>query len=188
MSTPGRPPRLQTAARATSSASRIPKFPRRTGLRRSFPVSNRSGWRCISVRRSSSLRRRPPRFPGLPSPWPHCAAKAIAWRAADPEAGVRLEPADIVGPVCESTDTFNRGYRLPRLEEGDLVAFTAAGAYGAVMSSTYNSRPLVPEVLVHGGRFAVIRERPSYEAMLALDTIPDWLGDPAEAPRRRGAA
>ena len=56
------------------------------------------------------------------------------------------------------------------------------------MSSTYNSRPLVPEVLVHGGRFAVIRERPSYEAMLALDTIPDWLGDPAEAPRRRGAA
>src|SRR2546421_674469 len=103
-------------------------------------------------------------------------------------AGVRLEPADIVGPVCESTDTFNRGYRLPRLEEGDLVAFTAAGAYGAVMSSTYNSRPLVPEVLVHGGRFAVIRERPSYEAMLALDTIPDWLGDPAEAPRRRGAA
>jgi diaminopimelate decarboxylase len=56
------------------------------------------------------------------------------------------------------------------------------------MSSTYNSRPLVPEVLVHGGRFAVIRERPSYEDMLALDTIPDWLGDPAEAPRRRGAA
>ena len=106
----------------------------------------------------------------------------------EPPAGVRLEPADIVGPVCESTDTFNRGYRLPRLEEGDLVAFTAAGAYGAVMSSTYNSRPLVPEVLVHGGRFAVIRERPSYEAMLALDTIPDWLGDPAEAPRRRGAA
>ena len=77
---------------------------------------------------------------------------------------------------------------LPRLEAGDLVAFTVAGAYGAVMSSTYNSRPLVPEVLVHGGRFAVIRERPSYEAMLALDTIPDWLGGPAEAPRRRGAA
>src|SRR5437763_503897 len=156
MSTPGRTPRLQPAARATSSASRIPKSPRRTGSRRSFPVSRRSGWRFISVR--------------------------------EPPAGVRLEPADIVGPVCESTDTFNRGYRLPRLEEGDLVAFTAAGAYGAVMSSTYNSRPLVPEVLVHGGRFAVIRERPSYEAMLALDTIPDWLGDPAEAPRRRGAA
>ena len=56
------------------------------------------------------------------------------------------------------------------------------------MSTTYNSRLLVPEVLVIGDRFAVIRARPSYDAMLALDTIPDWLGDPAEAPRRRGAA
>jgi diaminopimelate decarboxylase len=55
------------------------------------------------------------------------------------------------------------------------VAFTVAGAYGAVMSSTYNTRPLVPEMLVDGDRFAIIRARPSYEAMLALDTIPDWL-------------
>jgi diaminopimelate decarboxylase len=86
---------------------------------------------------------------------------------------VRL-PADVVGPVCESTDTFNRGYKLPPLDHGDLVAFTVAGAYGAVMSSTYNTRPLVPEVLVDGDRFAVIRARPSYDEMLALDLAPDW--------------
>ncbi len=66
---------------------------------------------------------------------------------------------------------------LPPLEEDDLIAFTTAGAYGAVMSSTYNTRPLVPEVLVDGDRFAVIRARQSYDAMLALDTIPDWLAD-----------
>jgi diaminopimelate decarboxylase len=94
----------------------------------------------------------------------------------EPAVGAPYEPADIVGPVCESTDTFNRGYTLPPLEEGDLVAFTVAGAYGAVMSSAYNTRPLVPEVLVSGDRYAVIRARPSYEQMLALDTVPDWLG------------
>jgi diaminopimelate decarboxylase len=96
-------------------------------------------------------------------------------------------PVNIVGPVCESTDTFAKARALPPLGEGDLVAFKTAGAYGAVMSSTYNSRLLVPEVMASEGRFAVIRERPSYEAMLALDTIPDWL-DPAETLRRRGAA
>jgi diaminopimelate decarboxylase len=95
--------------------------------------------------------------------------------AREPAPGAAWTPADVVGPVCESTDTFNRGYKLPPLAEGDLVAFTVAGAYGAVMSSTYNTRPLVPEVLVDGDRFAIIRARPSYEAMLALDTIPDWL-------------
>ena len=84
-------------------------------------------------------------------------------------------PANIVGPVCESTDTFANARDLPPLGEGDLVVFKTAGAYGAVMSSTYNSRPLAPEVLVDGDRFAVIRARPSYEAMLALDSIPDWL-------------
>jgi len=84
-------------------------------------------------------------------------------------------PANIVGPVCESTDTFAKARDLPPLGEGDLVVFKTAGAYGAVMSSTYNSRPLAPEVLVDGDRFAVIRARPSYAAMLALDSIPDWL-------------
>lgn len=94
----------------------------------------------------------------------------------EPASGVLRAPADVVGPVCESTDTFNRGYKLPPLEEGDLVGFTVAGAYGAAMSSTYNTRLLVPEVLVSGDRFAVIRARPSYDEMLALDTVPDWLG------------
>jgi diaminopimelate decarboxylase len=105
-----------------------------------------------------------------------------------PPRGTAPSPADVVGPVCETTDTFTRGRALPPLAEGDLVALTDAGAYGAVMSSTYNSRLLVPEVMVSEGRFAVIRARPSYEAMLALDAIPDWLADPAEAPRQRGAA
>jgi diaminopimelate decarboxylase len=106
-----------------------------------------------------------------------------------PAAGAVLSPADVVGPVCETGDTFAVDRDLPPLIEGDLVAFTTAGAYGAVMSSTYNSRPLVPEVLVAGGRFAVIRERPSYDAMLAMDAIPGWLDDPIEEPvRKRGIA
>jgi len=95
----------------------------------------------------------------------------------EPALGASRRAADVVGPICESTDTFNRGYELPPLEEGDLIAFTTAGAYGAVMSSTYNTRPLVPEVLVDGDRFAVIRARQSYDAILALDAIPDWLAD-----------
>ncbi|MFZ2006860.1 MAG: diaminopimelate decarboxylase [Stellaceae bacterium] len=94
----------------------------------------------------------------------------------EPAAEAALSPADVVGPVCETTDTFTRDRALPALEEGDLVAFMTAGAYGAVMSSTYNTRPLVPEVLVDGDRFAVIRARPNYDELLALDTIPDWLG------------
>jgi diaminopimelate decarboxylase len=105
-----------------------------------------------------------------------------------PSAGAVLSPADVVGPVCETGDTFGTERDVPPLAEGDLVALTDAGAYGAVMSSAYNSRLLVPEVMVSEGRFAVIRARPSYEAMLALDAIPDWLADPAEAPRQRGAA
>src|SRR5580700_9826053 len=106
-----------------------------------------------------------------------------------PAAGAVLSPADVVGPVCESADTFATERDLPPLSEGDLVALTSAGAYGAVMSATYNSRLLVPEVMVSGDRYAVIRPRPSYEAMLALDAIPDWLGDPAEEPaRKRGVA
>ncbi|HEV8678003.1 MAG TPA: diaminopimelate decarboxylase [Stellaceae bacterium] len=104
-----------------------------------------------------------------------------------PAAGAVLSPVDVVGPVCETGDSFAADRDLPPLDEDDLVALTGAGAYGAVMSSTYNSRPLVPEVLVAGGRFAVIRARPSYEAMLGLDAIPDWLAD-EEPARRRGAA
>jgi diaminopimelate decarboxylase len=105
-----------------------------------------------------------------------------------PAVDASLSPADVVGPVCESGDTFAVDRDLPPLAEGDLVAFTAAGAYGAVMSSTYNSRLLVPEVLVADDRFDVIRARPSYDEMLSLDTIPAWLADVAAEPaRKRGA-
>jgi diaminopimelate decarboxylase len=104
-------------------------------------------------------------------------------------AGSGLFPADVVGPVCETTDTFTRDRPLPPLTEGDLIAFLTAGAYGAVMSSTYNSRLLVPEVMAAGDRFDVIRARPGYQALLSLDTIPPWLeGIPPEPDRKRGAA
>lgn len=82
---------------------------------------------------------------------------------------------DVVGPVCESGDTFAKGREMPEAKAGDLIAFRSAGAYGAVMSSEYNSRPMIPEVLVHGDQFAVIRARPTYEEMIARDTIPEWL-------------
>ncbi|NIZ08330.1 diaminopimelate decarboxylase [Pseudooceanicola sp. HF7] len=93
----------------------------------------------------------------------------------EPEAGVDQQPYDIVGPVCESGDTFAKNRMMPPLVEGDLVAFRSAGAYGAAMSSEYNTRPLIPEVLVNGDQFAVIRKRPSYEEIINRDTIPQWL-------------
>ncbi len=82
---------------------------------------------------------------------------------------------DVVGPVCETGDTFARDRPLWPLQAGDLVAFTGAGAYGATMASEYNSRPLVPEVLVDGARWAVVRRRPSYDEMLAREPVADWL-------------
>ena len=93
------------------------------------------------------------------------------------EAAPGAEPAlyDVVGPVCESGDTFARARPMAPLASGDLVAFRSAGAYGAVMASEYNARPLVPEVLVRGDRWAVVRPRPSVEEMLARDRLPDWL-------------
>jgi diaminopimelate decarboxylase len=86
-----------------------------------------------------------------------------------------LQAYDVVGPVCETGDTFTRERSLPELRAGDLVAFMSSGAYGAVMSSEYNSRPLVPEVLVDGDRFAVVRPRPSYDEMLAREPLAPWL-------------
>jgi diaminopimelate decarboxylase len=110
-----------------------------------------------------------------------------------PKSDAPLRPADVVGPVCETGDTFAVDRELPPFAEGDLLAFTAAGAYGAVMSTTYNSRRLVPEVLVSNERFDIIRARPSYDALLSLDTIPQWLSDrlpdrTKEPVRKRGAA
>ncbi|PTE15263.1 diaminopimelate decarboxylase [Pseudogemmobacter blasticus] len=89
--------------------------------------------------------------------------------------GDPTQPFDVVGPVCETGDTFARGREMPLLAEGDLVAFRSAGAYGAVMASEYNSRPLIPEVLVNGDHFAVIRERPTFDEILARDKLPFWL-------------
>lgn len=82
---------------------------------------------------------------------------------------------DIVGPVCETGDYFAKGRDLPDLASGDLIAVMSAGAYGAVLASTYNTRPLIPEVLVNGDQYAVIRARPDYDAILDLDKVPDWL-------------
>ncbi len=93
----------------------------------------------------------------------------------EPAPGAEQVPYDIVGPICESGDTFAKGRMMPRLVTGDLVAFRSAGAYGAVMSSEYNSRPMIPEVLVQGDQFAVIRPRPTFDEMLSRDTIPEWL-------------
>jgi diaminopimelate decarboxylase len=101
-----------------------------------------------------------------------------AWhdiRPVRPAAG-NAEPRlyDVVGPVCETGDTFTRERPLPTMGAGDLMAFMSAGAYGAAMSSEYNSRPLIPEVLVDGDRFAVIRARPSYDEMLAREAPGEW--------------
>ncbi len=89
-----------------------------------------------------------------------------------------VSPCDVVGPVCETGDTFARNRGLPPMKPGSLVAFLDAGAYGAAMSSTYNSRPLAAEVLVDGTRFAVVRERQTQEALLAGQHLPDWLSTP----------
>lgn len=83
--------------------------------------------------------------------------------------------ADVVGPVCETGDYLGLDRKLPKPKPGDLLALLSAGAYGAVQAGTYNSRLLVPEVLVHGDKFHVIRPRLSYDALLALDSVPDWL-------------
>jgi diaminopimelate decarboxylase len=95
-------------------------------------------------------------------------------RPLAPREGQPLD-YDVVGPVCETGDTFTRGRSLPPLEAGDLVAFMTAGAYGAAMSSEYNSRLLAPEVLVKGGQYAVVRPRPTYDDMLAREQAAPWL-------------
>jgi len=93
----------------------------------------------------------------------------------EPDASAPLEMADVVGPVCETGDYLAQGRELPPFNEGDLISVMTAGAYGAVHSGTYNSRLLVPEVLVNGADYAVIRPRQSYEDLIALDVLPDWL-------------
>jgi diaminopimelate decarboxylase len=82
--------------------------------------------------------------------------------------------ADVVGPVCESGDYLAKGRRLPRLEQGDLLATMTAGAYGAVQASSYNTRPLIAEVLVKGGKWALVRPRQSYEELIGMDRLAIW--------------
>ena len=87
----------------------------------------------------------------------------------------KMETYDVVGPICESGDTFSKGREMPRLESGNLIVLHSAGAYGAAQASQYNTRPLVPEVLVNGADYAVIRDRPSIEDILKTESLPDWL-------------
>jgi len=92
----------------------------------------------------------------------------------EPAADVTLSPFDVVGPVCETGDTFARERDLPPCGAGDLIAFMSAGAYGAVQAGEYNTRPLVPEVMVNGSDFSVIRPRPSYDDILSADAWAAW--------------
>ncbi|SME91592.1 diaminopimelate decarboxylase [Tistlia consotensis] len=94
---------------------------------------------------------------------------------AEPAPGAALEPVDVVGPICESGDIFAHDRLLPPVAPGDLIAILSTGAYGATMSSTYNSRLPAPEVMVRGGDSAVIKARPDHAAMIAQDRLPAWL-------------
>ncbi len=97
------------------------------------------------------------------------------WPVTESAPGADRVIADVVGPVCETGDYLALDRSLPKLAAGDLVAVMTAGAYGATQSSTYNTRPLVPEVLVKGADMAVVRPRLDAEALIALDRLPDWL-------------
>ncbi|TNC13373.1 diaminopimelate decarboxylase [Methylobacterium terricola] len=94
---------------------------------------------------------------------------------AEPRPDAARLTADVVGPVCESGDYLALAREMPEVKPGDLIAVMSAGAYGAVQACTYNTRPLVPEVLVRGPDHAVIRPRLSYEALIGLDRVPEWL-------------
>lgn len=105
-----------------------------------------------------------------------------AWHrieAVQPSGKRRI--ANIVGPVCETGDTFATGRDMDEVDAGDLVVFRTAGAYAAAMSSTYNSRPLTPEVLVEGSRWAIVRPRIDVSQLIAGDRVPEWLGGCAGA-------
>ncbi len=94
---------------------------------------------------------------------------------APPPRAARMMRADVVGPVCESGDYLALDREIAEVAPGELIAVMTAGAYGAVQAGAYNSRLLIPEVLVRGGDFAVVRPRPSYEDMIGLDKLPPWL-------------
>lgn len=93
-----------------------------------------------------------------------------------PAGDAATEMVDVVGPVCETGDIFAEQRLMKVPEPGDLIAFRSAGAYGAVMAGTYNARPLVPEVMVKGDKFSVIRPRQTYDELLSRDKLPEWIG------------
>jgi diaminopimelate decarboxylase len=93
----------------------------------------------------------------------------------EPAPGTRRIVTDVAGPVCETGDYLALARELPELQAGDLISVMTAGAYGAVLASEYNSRLLVPEVLVAGNRYSVTRPRPDYDDMLAKERLPNWL-------------
>lgn len=93
----------------------------------------------------------------------------------EPAADAPMKAYDVVGPICESTDKFAAKREMPEIAPGARIAFMSSGAYGAVLSSQYNARPLVAEVLVDDAQYAVVRRRPSFDEMIALERMPDWL-------------
>jgi diaminopimelate decarboxylase len=97
------------------------------------------------------------------------------WPVTEPKGVHDLVAQDLVGPVCETGDYLALDRPLPAFNSGDLIALMTAGAYGAVMSSSYNTRPLVPEVLVNGNTYAVVRPRPTYDDLIGQDRLPPWL-------------
>ena len=97
------------------------------------------------------------------------------WPVTEPRPGSATMLTDVVGPVCETGDYLALDRRLPELQPGDLISVMTAGAYGAVLASLYNSRLLVPEVLVSEEKHSVTRPRPTFEAMLQAERLPDWL-------------
>ncbi|PHS41247.1 MAG: diaminopimelate decarboxylase [Robiginitomaculum sp.] len=92
-----------------------------------------------------------------------------------PAAEAKMISYDVVGPICESGDTFTQHRMLPEMQAGDLIVLHTAGAYGAVQASQYNSRPLIPEVLVKDDQYAVVRKRPSMADILKTEHVPDWV-------------
>lgn len=97
------------------------------------------------------------------------------WPLEEKPAGAVERTYDVVGPICESTDKFATARTLCGVADGDLLAIMSSGAYGAVLSSQYNARPLVPEVLVKDGAWRIVRRRPTFEEMIELEALPDWL-------------
>ncbi len=103
------------------------------------------------------------------------------WPVLEKSADAKTVKADVVGPVCESGDYLALDRAMPEVVPGDLLAVMTAGAYGAVQSGTYNTRQLIPEILVNETEHAVVRQRQTYDELIGLDTLPPWLSDPSKA-------